>query len=172
MQAQLHLRGLSRLKEDLTLLVPNGLGVAVGALCITVFHLNAGKRKPWLVYATGTAMVMSASFLFLAHNHAAIGYLGSLLSVILSASPLAVVRTVIAEKSTDAMPFSISLMMWLGSLCWMLYGALVARDPLILYPNVLGFCLASTQLLLFLVYGAASKSTVPSNIIVSDHYRL
>ena len=50
-------------------------------------------------------------------------------------------------------PLQSSLIMWLNSLCWLLYGVMISKDLMIIGPNLLGLLLASLQLLLFLVFG-------------------
>jgi solute carrier family 50 protein (sugar transporter) len=77
-----------------------------------------------------------------------------------TASPLAVVRTVIKDKSTASLPFFTSLVIWFNTTSWLFYGYLVANDVLIWGPNVLGFGLASLQMCLFSVYGTG-KSLEP-----------
>ena len=81
-------------------------------------------------------------------------------------SPLATMATVIKEKSTAAMPFVMSLVRpppirrpsslqatFLSASSWGAYGLLVAQDPYIYAPNILGVLAATVQLGLFAKYG-------------------
>lgn len=83
-----------------------------------------------------------------------------MISVVVSGSPLAALGTVIRDKSTAALPFKTCLVMWLSSACWLGYGALVAGDPKIYIPNSLGFALASSQMLLFVIFGFHSPNKI------------
>jgi hypothetical protein len=77
-----------------------------------------------------------------------------------------VVLTVLEERSTASLPFSTSLVTWLNNASWMLYGYFVAQDKLIYGPNILGFLLSSTQMLLFLLYGvhhSAAGAATPAS---------
>jgi hypothetical protein len=82
-----------------------------------------------------------------------IGTIGCVLSIVVSGSPLAVIKTVIIEQSTASMPFTTSLVMWINNFSWTAYGYLVADDVLIYGPNALSLLLSSLQLSLFVIYG-------------------
>merc|ERR1711998_662155 len=68
-------------------------------------------------------------------------------------APLAVLMTVLEEKSTRALPFMTSCVSFGNTLTWTLYGIFVANDAIIYIPNLAGLCLASFQMSLFAVYG-------------------
>jgi solute carrier family 50 protein (sugar transporter) len=140
------------LKMDPTVLIPNGCGVFSSLYCILAFHKNA-IIKPKKLYVGSIMIVLGALLLALFNKVRFIGILGCILSVLLSASPLAVLQTVIRDKSTKSLPFVTSFVIWLNSISWLLYGVLVAHDILIYGPNILGFVLASIQMTLFGMYG-------------------
>ena len=81
-----------------------------------------------------------------------LGTFGCATAIVLMASPLTVVKTVIAQKSTAAMPFAVSLAMTMNGFCWFNYGWFVAADPYIYIPNILGFGAGLVQLSLFAIY--------------------
>ena len=81
-----------------------------------------------------------------------IGTFGMSTAVILMASPLAVVGTVIKQKSTASLPFPVSLAMTLNGACWGTYGFVVTNDLYVWLPNVLGFGAGCIQLALFAIY--------------------
>ena len=55
--------------------------------------------------------------------------------------------------------------MWANSLCWLLYGAVVTNDIMIIGPNLVGLFLASLQLLLFVIFGLPqSPEVVPEHL--------
>lgn len=151
------------LKMDGTVFVPNSCGVVASLYCILTFHKHA-VVKPNKLYIV--SLVVSSLALCLASTGKCplIGILGCILSVLLSGSPLAVMQTVIKDKSTLALPFTTSFVIWLNSISWLLYGSLVAHDILIYGPNILGFILASIQMSLFAIYGIKPPETVPVEI--------
>ena len=140
------------LKMDGTVFIPNSCGVLASLYCILAFHKHA-VTKPNKLYIVSIVISGLALCLAATGNCPIIGVLGCLLSVLLSGSPLAVMRTVIEDKSTTALPFTTSFVIWLNSISWLLYGFLVAHDILIYGPNILGFILASVQMSLFAIYG-------------------
>jgi Sugar efflux transporter for intercellular exchange len=95
------------------------------------------------LYVSITASICSvAVILGLLKDYEVLGWLGVVMAVLLMGSPLgtstihqsdketsyiyyhylAVVRDVIANKSTAGMPFSVSAATWLNALSWSLYG--------------------------------------------------
>ncbi len=139
------------LKLDKTILLPNGLGVLVSIYCLWAYHTNT-INKPLREYYIVTFICAICFLLANFQQDQMIGLIGCALSIILSGSPLAVVKTVIKEKSTAALPFWTSLVTWINNFSWICYGYFIANDKLIYLPNLLGFTLSSIQMLLFLKY--------------------
>lgn len=118
------------LRSDMTVLVPNALGILTGAGCILGYHKYA-IQKPLSMYAVAAALIAFASGLAFQGNYKLLGSLGCILAVILTGSPLVTLQTVIKEKSTAALPLFTSTAGWLNSCSWALYGLLVAHDPMV-----------------------------------------
>lgn len=110
-----------------------------------------------MVYYATMIVLTSAAALVVMKKFYMVGLLGACLSISVSGSPLAVIRTVLREKSTAAMPFWTSAITWLANISWIAYGLIIARDPIIWVPNIVGLVFSSTQMLLFLRYGISSK---------------
>lgn len=144
------------LRNDKAVYVPNGSGFLVSIYCLYVYHQHVGV-KPWNMYGLIACLSILCLLLALTNEVQMIGLIGCLLSIILSGSPLAVIKTVITEQSTAALPFYTSLITWLNNFSWICYGYLIADDPLIYYPNMLGFTLSSLQMVLFVRYGFPKK---------------
>ena len=123
------------LKSDLTVLVPNAVGVLTGAGCVMGYHKYATK-KPLSMYAVAAAIIAFSSILASQGNYQLLGSLGCVLAVILTGSPLVTLRTVIKEKSTAALPLMTSASGWLNSCSWSLYGMLVANDPMVSHMDI------------------------------------
>ena len=103
------------LKEDATIFVPNFLGVITALYCMIIFHSYLAI-KPYKMYFLALVLCVGSTYLAHLGEISTIGMLGSTLAVLFMASPLAVVRTVIRDKSTQSLPFATSLVIWLNSL--------------------------------------------------------
>jgi hypothetical protein len=146
------------LKADNTIFVPNAISIGTAAFCMIVYYQYA-LIKPVQIYGI-TAIVCMLGVVLASNGDAQIiGLMGCALSVMMSGSPLAVINTVLKEKSTAALPFWTSLVTWLNTFSWVLYGWIVAHDSMILLPNLLGLLLASLQMALFAIYGVATAKT-------------
>jgi uncharacterized protein with PQ loop repeat len=158
------------LKLDKTIIVPNMLSVVVAMYCMFVYY-DYAVRKPVDIYAAALFISAIGLWLMIAGDTASVGVLGCALSVAMSGSPLAVIRTVIREQSTAAMPFWISVVTWFNNLSWLLYGMLIIRDNMIIIPNTLGLVLASVQMGLFIAYGLPPKQlNKPADELAIRHH--
>lgn len=151
------------LKRELTMIIPNFIGVFVALICCIIYHINAKEKYQILYNYYNIVAIITVISLILSslRLNFALGVLGCLLSIAVSAAPLAVIKTVISEKSTASLPFGTSLILWVNGLSWMLYG-LILNDPLVYLPNMLGLLLSSCQLLLFIRYGFPISQKVKS----------
>ena len=140
------------MKDDLTIWVPNAAAIATGCFCMICYHRYA-LQKPTALYVGGLLSVAIATILAYRDDAHRIGMLGSVIAVMVSGSPLAVIRTVVLDKSTAALPFLTSFIAWLNNICWVCYGYFLAGDILIYGPNLVGLTLTTTQMGLFIVYG-------------------
>ncbi len=145
------------MKANSSMFYPNLTGLFVGTFCLSIFH-HYCITKPWDMYFV--VLMISVICVILAQYELVeyIGFLGCALSIAVSGSPLAVVRTVIRDKSTASLPFATSFVTWLNNLSWVLFGYFVVHDPFIYLPNILGFTLSSLQMSLFFIYGFPSVS--------------
>jgi len=144
------------LRQDMTVLLPNLSGAAFGLYYTYQFYKYSAT--PITNYLAGSAAIMSAALAMAATLPAAdaahyIGLTGCALAVILMASPLATLKTVIATRNTSAMPFVTSLATLFNASAWTGYGVLVAHDPIVWGPNALGLVAAGVQMALFAKYG-------------------
>lgn len=100
------------LLQDSTVMLPNASGLLVGLACSGIFLKYTTKSQLPMVAGSGLIVAsVSAAALTMpaAEVLPYIGYLGDVLAVILMASPLATMSTVLKERSTRSMPFGISL---------------------------------------------------------------
>jgi solute carrier family 50 protein (sugar transporter) len=138
--------------KDMSVTVPNSIGVLAGLICTLIFQAFA-EKKPIKEYGAAISAVAVASYYFVKQETQLVGYIGCALAVILMGSPLATLKTVISSKSTESLPLGTSLVTAANALSWTLYGILVAQDKMIFGPNSVGLFLALIQLSLYVIYG-------------------
>jgi solute carrier family 50 protein (sugar transporter) len=144
------------LKSDISLIVPNGVGILSGLFCLVVFNMYS-KSANTAVNTVLSGLCGVSSLLLFNKQTGQLGLIGCCLSVILLASPLATLGTVIREKSTAALPFPVSLAGWLNAIAWTLYGWITIHDPMVWGPSAIGTLLTSFQMMLFVIYGLPGK---------------
>lgn len=144
------------LKSDLTVLLPNGIGLCTGAYYTYVFNKHTARPIGTVLGGAATIIavaVVAATVLPAEKAAGAMGWGGSCLAVCLMASPLATMQTVLRERSTRALPFATSAATFANATLWTAYGLLVSRDPFVYVPNVLGMAAGAVQLALFARFG-------------------
>ncbi|XP_038881469.1 bidirectional sugar transporter SWEET17 isoform X2 [Benincasa hispida] len=97
----------------------------------------------------------------------ALGFVCAGLNIMMYASPLSVMKTVIKSRSVEYMPFMLSLFFFLNGGIWTFYAFLV-HDWFLAVPNGMGLGLGLTQLLLYAIYRNA-KRPLNTSIITSQH---
>lgn len=140
------------LRSNATIFCPNFTGFVTGLVCIVVYQQYTRETKKEFFFAA--AFILLVAFYFALTGAAySLGLVGVFLSVVLMGSPLATLNTVIAEKSTDSLPFMTSVTTFLNALTWSLYGVMEVNDEIVYIPNMIGLFLATVQLSCFCVYG-------------------
>lgn len=91
---------------------------------------------------------------------AIIGKVGVIFCVILFASPLAALKTVIDTKSAKAIPLPFTLTCILNCFLWTVYG-FDMKDFNIYFPNFLGLLSSLAQFGLILFYGNGTPHELP-----------
>lgn len=153
------------LRSNSTIFVPNFTGLLTGLVCTCAFQTYTKETKSEVFMAAGCILLLAFYLAFIGEIYH-LGLVGVCLSVILMGSPLATLRTVVREKSTNSLPFLTSATTFLNALSWALYGVIEVDDPIVYIPNIIGLLLASVQLSLFVVYG------MPSEIETDNSYDL
>ncbi|GAA0186889.1 hypothetical protein LIER_34177 [Lithospermum erythrorhizon] len=146
--------------ENFLLVTINGLGVFLEASFIIMYFYyatSAGRKKAAMVTLPIMLIISSvitiSAFVFHDHHHRKefVGSIGLVASVSMYASPLVVMKQVIATKSVKFMPFSLSFFSFLSSSLWMVFGIL-SHDIFIMSPNFIGTPLSIFQLILYCKY--------------------
>ncbi|KAK1431393.1 hypothetical protein QVD17_07851 [Tagetes erecta] len=152
--------GLPFVSENNTLVtIINGVGTVIEGFYVLVFVMYATKKEKmkvaWLVVfvvvAFSTVALVSIFALVGETRRCFCGFAAAVFSVIMYASPLSIVRTVITTKSVEFMPFFLSLFVFLCGTSWFIFG-LLGNDPFLYVCNGFGSVLGALQLILYAIY--------------------
>jgi len=148
------------LNDDSTIKIANFAGVILGLAYTAIYsRYTHQSMMPYYLGSSSLLAVMLSSpyWLSIENSIQLLGSFGCVSAVVLMASPLTVVKTVIQNRSTQSMPFVVSLAMTLNGMSWFTYGWLVANDPYVWFPNGLGSIAGFIQLSLFGMYSSNKK---------------
>ncbi|KAM7256622.1 hypothetical protein ACFE04_012363 [Oxalis oulophora] len=146
-------------KDNILVASINAAGTVIAFVYVMVFVIYAPRKEKAkilgllaLVFSIFSTVVFVS--LFGLHTNSRKIFSGSgaaVCSIIMYASPLSVMRSVIKTKSVEYMPFFLSLFMFLCATCWFLYG-LVGKELFVSIPNGFGCALGVVQLILYFAY--------------------
>ncbi|KAL6193737.1 hypothetical protein ACLB2K_034821 [Fragaria x ananassa] len=143
----------------------NGFGVLAEIVYISLFltYATANKRANTVIWISildvgFPAAAILVTWLALKGDTriSAIGFLGAGLNIIMYASPLAAMKTVVTTKSVEYMPFWLSFFFFLNGGVWLFY-AWLEQDYFLGVPNGMGFLLGAVQLVLYWIYKKPAK---------------
>ncbi|KAL2519921.1 Bidirectional sugar transporter SWEET1 [Forsythia ovata] len=146
--------------NNISVSIINGTGAVIESIYVMIFLIFAPKKEKAKIF--GLLLVIIAVFsavafvsVFALHDlhkrKLLCGLAATIFSIIMYASPLSVMRTVIKTKSVEFMPFFLSLFVFLCGTSWFIYG-LIGRDPFLAVPNGFGCVLGAVQLILYFIY--------------------
>ncbi|CAL5348523.1 unnamed protein product [Camellia sinensis] len=153
----------------------NVTGAAIESIYVFIFLILSPRREKGkilglltVVLAIFAAVALISYFALHGRNRTIFcGLAASIFSIIMYASPLSIMRTVIRTKSVEYMPFFLSLFVFLCGTSWFLYG-LLGKDPFIAVPNGFGSGLGTVQLILYAIYhnkkGETKKPSVDGSV--------
>lgn len=148
----------------------NATGAAIESIYVLIFLMYAPKKDKGKILGLFTfvlSVFASVAFIsgFALHGNSRklfSGFAASIFSIIMYASPLSVMRTVIKTKSVEYMPFLLSLFVFLCGTSWFVYG-LLGNDPFVAVPNGFGCGLGAVQLILYAIYRDKKGETKEEN---------
>ncbi|GMP40140.1 hypothetical protein CsSME_00010701 [Camellia sinensis var. sinensis] len=144
----------------------NSFGVVVEVIYVSLFLLYAPPR---MKAKTATlAGILNVGFPVAAILVTYLGMQGDLridvigfmcagLNIVMYASPLAAMKTVVMSKSVEYMPFFLSFFSFFNGGIWTFYSVLV-QDWFLGVPNAIGSLLGATQLVLYAIYRRSNPS--------------
>ncbi|KAM7507845.1 hypothetical protein LguiA_018298 [Lonicera macranthoides] len=157
-------------KNNILVSVINGTGAAIESIYVLIFLIFAPKKEKakilgLLTFVLAVFTVIALVSVFALHHNGRklfCGIAATIFSIVMYASPLSVMRTVVKTKSVEYMPFFLSLFVFLCGTSWFIFG-LLGKDPFVAVPNGFGCGLGTVQLILYAFYhknkGATDKST-------------
>ncbi|KAI3706060.1 hypothetical protein L1987_76313 [Smallanthus sonchifolius] len=152
--------GLPFVSENNALVtVINGAGAVIEGVYVVVFVMYAPKKEKrkvvglvgFVCVAFATVVLVSVFGLAGDTRRCFCGFTAAVFSVIMYASPLSILRTVIRNKSVEFMPFFLSLFVFLCGTSWFIFG-LLGNDPFLYVCNGFGSLLGALQLVLYSIY--------------------
>jgi solute carrier family 50 (sugar transporter) len=146
------------MKNDIPVLVANSVGVIVGISCTIVYQLYSMQPAATWNYLVAGCVTGFGILLAIGRKVAEEGTLAMLLSIAIYGAPLVTLNKVFEERSTQSMPFLISLGNFVSSLSWSLYGLIVVHDVKIVVPSIIGLILATIQMSMFVLFGFGPPS--------------
>lgn len=163
------------IKPEVLVSTVNGFGVVVEIVYVALFLVYAPSRmkvKTGILVGTldigffGAAIIVTRLALQGTLQVDALGFICAGLNVVMYASPLAAMKTVVTTKSVEYMPFLLSFFLFLNGAIWAFY-AVLHQDIYLLVPNGIGCLLGVAQLVLYAIYRNAkpSKSDISERLI-------
>lgn len=169
----------------------NGFGAVVELVFIVIFLMFASTQKmrvrTAILFGVLDLVFPAVSFLLMQlilHGQLRIDISGMfcvVFSMITYGSPLSAMKTVVATKSVEYMPFLLSFFLFINGGVWTVY-AFLTEDYFIGIPNGTGFLLGTAQLILYVTYmkpkssekisdnledGSKHEPLIPSSNLVS-----
>ncbi|XP_061998383.1 bidirectional sugar transporter SWEET16-like isoform X2 [Rosa rugosa] len=163
--------GLLYLSPTVVVATVNVFGAAVEIVFLTIFLLFAPPRMKVrtailvivLDVAFPGATILLTHFLLDGDKRIDVAGLWCVIfSMIAYASPLSAMKTVVALKSVEYMPFLLSFIFFLNGGVWTVY-AILAKDLFVGIPNGSGFLLGTAQLILYFIYWKPKSSRQASD---------
>lgn len=153
------------IKNDFVLIGVNGVGATLSFMYMMLYYLYTTSKLQVMKMVFLVVVVLFPLLTYIQYyttdKDTAVFHLGMICassSVVAYGSPLTELREVFRTKSTACLAFPLCLGNFVVSGEWLLYG-IIKKDLFVKVPNGLGFFLGSFQLLLFLLYPPATKTT-------------
>jgi solute carrier family 50 protein (sugar transporter) len=154
-----------------TLIFVNILNAMMASYYVYVYYL-VSKEQPKLRWIMMGAAALSLLIAYHITSRTTpedgrfqAGLISNVAGILMFASPLATLKTVLATKNASSIPLLLSFAAFLCSATWLLYGVML-WDPFIACPNAFGLVLAIIQLGLVATYGQkGSKGPILPTVV-------
>ncbi|KAJ4966577.1 hypothetical protein NE237_018426 [Protea cynaroides] len=137
----------------------NGTGAVIESVFVIMFVIYAPRKVKTNILALFLLVLVSFTVIAVVSivglegetRKLFCGLATTIFSIVMYASPLAIMKLVITTKSVEYMPFSLSLFCFLCGTSFCIFG-LLGRDPFVAVPNGCGSVLGALQLILYCKY--------------------
>ncbi|XP_019423218.1 PREDICTED: bidirectional sugar transporter SWEET4-like [Lupinus angustifolius] len=145
-------------------------GCILQTIYVTIFFIFSDRIKRlkvimWLLFELIFITILIIVTLIGVHNlktrSEIVGTISVALTIMMYASPLAIMKMVVKTKSVEYMPLFISLASFGNSVAWTTY-ALISFDPFLTISNGAGTLLGVAQLILYAIYYNSTKQQIVS----------
>lgn len=158
------------LLSNAQLVVPNFVGFLLGLYYVTSFIPYAPSSAPTLPGSVKLHVQVVATMGFLTILLAVsplpitiVGNLGVVVCMIMFASPLAALQTVVRTRSAAAIPLPFTVASTTNCFLWSVSGWFDLKDPNVYVPNLVALAFSLLQIVLKLYYGnGPPKSELPA----------
>lgn len=157
------------LRHEPSIWATNGVGIMFSIFNFVQFSRYApqiskplpGTKQIHIHASMATMLSIAALAILLPEQTAAtiVGDLGVAFVMMLNASPLVAIKTVIDEKSADSIPLSFTLASIACCFFWSIVGLKQLHDWVVYFPNMMGLCFGFFQLGLKLMYSNVDDET-------------
>ncbi|KAI3501453.1 hypothetical protein L1887_29322 [Cichorium endivia] len=154
--------------HSLLVTTTNGAGLLIESIYIFLFIIYSDNKKRIRVLLVLLVEIIFLGVLVvlvltLAHTtklrSAIVGGICIGGNIMMYASPLSVMKLVIATKSVEYMPFLLSLFCFANGVCWFSY-ALIRFDPFVAVPNGIGALFGLAQLILYATFYKSTQELI------------
>ncbi|KAL2632367.1 hypothetical protein R1flu_017053 [Riccia fluitans] len=158
-------------RNGLLIMTINGVGAFLEISYLTIFMRYAPRSGKIRTAQIGgsiaifyllVVLVVSFAVHYLQGRRSVVGILCVIITIVMYAAPLSVMRLVIKTKSVEYMPLTLSVMVLLNSIAWSAY-AVLKHDIYLMIPNFFGLILGMGQLVLYGCYYGKSKKNHNGN---------
>jgi len=143
-------------KNSYTVWFPNGVGVVLGYLYTIVFikYYRGPVKELFPQIALGLLTLVALFFVYLLSStpETYFGLFGAVGSIMFTASPLFAIATVLKTRSLATMPCHTSFILFLNASLWTGFGILVANDPAVYVPNLVGLFAGTLQVIVHMYF--------------------
>jgi uncharacterized protein with PQ loop repeat len=139
-------------------------------LDISIPTLPGSVRQHVQAVTAVTVGILSLAILkpFGSYSEVLIGNIGVTICVLMFASPLSVIKLVLATKSARSIPLPFTVLTTVNCLMWTVFGWFAMNDVNVYLPNFLGLVSGIVQMLLKLIYGSNEDALPTTNLSVGS----
>ncbi|KAL4651319.1 hypothetical protein ACB092_01G151600 [Castanea dentata] len=154
--------------DSFLVLTINGAGTGIEIVYIIIFLIYTERQKrPRVllvllieaIFITVLTVLVLTVARTLKERSMIVGIICIMFNIMMYASPLAVMKLVLATKSVEYMPFFLSLACFANGVIWVAY-ALIRFDPFIVVPNGIGTLFGMAQLILYASFYKSTKRQI------------